>query len=120
VSFSYGYIRSELSDTTSQAAEIGALVSGRTQLAALSLQCSSYLLTVETQHMRTVLHAWPHLAASLNFRLVRQRRGDRSALRRGKCRPIDHARRVAVTRYCRPQPLPPWPAALADGPYLPV
>jgi len=94
VAFSYGYIRSELYDTTSQAAEVGALVSGRTQLAALSLQFSSFLLTVETQHLRKVMRAYPQLAASLNFRLVRQRRGDRGALRRGRCWPADHARRV--------------------------
>jgi len=62
----HGYVRIEFPTTSSQAAEFSALVGGRTQLAALSLD-GSFMWTRRTELVCDIIHACPQLAASLHL-----------------------------------------------------
>jgi len=62
----HGYFRNEFPTTSSQAAEFSALVGGRTQLAALSLD-GSCTTTRRTKLVCDIIHACPQLAASLHL-----------------------------------------------------
>jgi len=64
--FAWGYMQNELATTTSQAAEFGAFVGGRTQLAALSLG-GAFSSNLEMQLVCDIIHACPQLAASLHI-----------------------------------------------------
>ena len=61
-----GNMQNETVDTSSQAADFGALVDGRTQLAALSLGCCFLRRALQLQVVLDVIRACPQLAASLD------------------------------------------------------